>query len=1656
MSVSAYSSYMDTPHVSASRKSTVSHTVGRIAKTVRTCVVFVIVATLMLTYALMSMSGATSQSLPQLDTMTGKSLIASASRLGIGNAFAVDCNTAGTSTDDFKSCFDSATQDIQNSDSSAKSDPISWAGNHIDESTLTDDNSSSNVVAMVLYRVLGAYYLNPDLEQAPDNVDSWKTQECTALDSGHKDIHTGQVVDTPSFANSNCDVPSVTMEMAQNLFKTVIPLGIENGGVQSAKSPWGLGFSQALLPTNEVPVDSAQRQYKYTGLELFGYNLHWTNYNGEFDDISVLSQARISADLNFGSVAKTYAQGVLGGLGQSLSDNASRVLGYLKSGDLIGYASSILNFIPSVIGGTVSTALYRFMANFLNAFEYNATKQGNWYRSDFVASTVYAGQQLTSTQKALVRLVKYLDILSGDANSLTADFSQDEKDSQVPPAPSTTDDWDTWKTAHKDKLAWGETNLGIVASDYDSTAGSAQDKYKSFANAWNDSRDNWLNARKNQQAASQYQQLMSNPETQKKLISAVASADSTISNNDDENMLYCTTKDGKPEGKAEGKYVNLAYKYGLPQLGKEAYKNGKWQCSQQARPTIVGGLFGSARKDKSSENYIDTRRNAIPALNPLTLMFGSNVSRVSGALFGISNTIAMITNTLVGWSFTPILQNLGLKDMTISFMGNVRDSLYLPLIILFIAIGVTLVVFQTVRNGFAGAFKQMALIALVAVLGTVLLINPRFTFTVVDDVPSQAERAVAGVIFENMSRNDVLCSATGSAVGTLGIGAMTGFDGKDSHLNSDTLVRAMQCKVWEAFVFTPYVYGQWGTSYKNLYAQGYAGEGGSGARALTVDKDIQDLVGNAEVKLGGNVTIHNWAVYQLAHTMSGSITTDDPLMASGLLDRNLYRVVDVQAGPYNARGRNATYFDTWRGATGERYMVALSDVAMNIIGLIAIGGLALKKLEYTVAMSLFLFILPLMLLMGVMPSGMLRLKQYGFELLGLIVKRIFTVFFLALGLEVMIEIGGGADSDYMTLFMSTCALCLMMVMYGRELMSKLTATIDTQAGQFANFNDTVRNAVTGSVVGRYVSDTVRDVGVGTASSLIGMSLAGQYGDPNSRRALRRRMRDDVAPNGQRTRRVEMLRRQAQAKWEEFVKAHPESANDQQARARIFASYNKAYAELMRRRDIVMRSSGDSDISGDMSTITSLSQLSDYLGQRYNNMSNARAQEDKILREYRSGSTIGMGQVVRERVDTMLRRSSYSRLRHGQGSVMLETSRTINRDIQRANDFARDTVVSMVQGNFTGIDSQGNPVSSVAQALMSGLDTASTFGQYVLTDDDVMTAVNNMGDVRGLQSALTVGSQTGDYRLARSLVIQALNNEYNQAHHQGVQSSMWLRDGQIENEMAELMKDKAQLKQRLENYDNIPQDLSNSLVSGSDISELSQESQALLRKVATDKVSVDPDKLTWLGTLATVSQAQNGLDRINDLKQQTLASVLPEYRDELERERNTDYIKERDNLMKNRQGQAASRKALLDSQIKQYDEMIKNAPDRAQRLKFKNMRAQALNEKASINEQLSQYRHNHYIVSTTNNNWQKAIHDKIKDWNTRAQLEQGDPRRVSARVAQEHIEQLQEAYNYISVLQAQHDHISQAMNAPQGQTFKDKLDSINQAVRGARFATGDSE
>lgn len=896
----------------------------------------------------------------------------------------------------------------------------------------------------------------------------------------------------------NCDVPNIMAEFLQTMVSTFVPQGMQNATTDYAKveNPWfGL---PTRVPGGTVPVDDSLRSAKYTGLELFGYSMKYTSYNGEWDNIKVFTKARALS--NFGAMdtltlgVHTIVNGITSGAqkaGQNVSDSLSR-------GDILGAIGGA--FTGFFEGGTSSS-----LNTILDSSDLNVFNTNSWYRLNY-GSTAYGFRELTDEEVSQRMLAEIQDHLSGrtDGVKLPQDFLDLEGGPDKPKediASCQVTDTEGKKQEKSSRTGGGMSESDCAAAakaanpehpDYDWTVDGLQKKEK--LSTWKDRNKQWFDTAKKYEFTceiktdeekrtdnlasfyacvdSQFAE-KSKDQTQKMRDEGTAdwvkkainssnfskflTGSSAANLNSPKARLVCVDANGRD--RLEGGQPVYAYD-----------SNGNFQrdkCGQIRQP-IQNGLFGNGYDDNVKVPK-DTRYTVMTANTPMGITTPPRLIAGTVSNFGMSTSMLMtrIANTMVNLSFSPLTQTLGLDDVVVNFIDDVKDSLFFSTSVLLVAASALVTVFTTffTRQYRRGLMQLLYLFAM-GIVSTALLATPRTFMKLTDDVPAAVEATIATAIFDTGSAadGDQLCTATGNPVS---------YDGENQTLftYADTGNREMQCQIWRIFAFNTWVNGQWGTDYHQLFANGAPGA------EHHLENTNSDLVGDAAVKMGGQATEKNWALYQLDMLTQGT-TTDTPEATGtplGQVDPNMYRVVDAQAGPNNGAGTDGRHFMWWSGGQPEGRMVyALAGATNSVVGLIAILIFSTGKIVLTMV-TLFMFLaLPFMLLVGMFYHGGARLlSKYGWTMLSLMVERVFLVALLALLLRLLVLSGSAIDN-----FLLACVVCMGMsiaaIMLRKKLMGQIRNGIVTPHGgsalsQISDFSlervwkektpKTIRNAV---------------------------------------------------------------------------------------------------------------------------------------------------------------------------------------------------------------------------------------------------------------------------------------------------------------------------------------------------------------------------------------------------------------------------------------------------------------------------------------------------------------------------------------------------------------------------------------------------------------------
>jgi hypothetical protein len=991
---------------------------------------------------------------------------------------------------------------------------------------MEDDLANANLTdawSMMMYRIINpGYYLNSSvstdggqLNTQGSDVHSWKPNRyCSSLDR------------TSDYTNDNCDVPGITTQALQTLMYTILPSSISGGEKVSAKSPFNIGIPTSLIPGGSVPVNRGSN--KYTALEIFGYNLKWSTYNGEWDKIDVLTADRLTSEMSISDDISAAYQSVTNGISKAAGNASADVASAWNSKNLLSVAGSILSWPFKTAFNTATNSVYNFSELMLNGYERNIFDSNAWNRNSFYNDTAYNIRVLSDTEKTNVylALVQTLieDSYSAIADQYHIDVSNIEAQAAFPssaPASKKDDDnettesslWQQWIKANKAKLEWGKDNIGVDYTTYSpSSVTKATDEYAILKSDWNSKATAWKTQAIQDKLKSNlesFQQAWSGESNSGIASSAKAEAKSLIKNNS--LFWVCTNDDGTVQGTNDNGIIKMAIQGGLRDPGASAFdNNGNYQCKDSSgkvgalRQPISGALFGQQGTSEQKTKHADTRRQTSLTLSSL---FGNPLNGMAQFGLGISQKIAMLINYLIDMSFQPILSSLGIKSIVINVIDTLKTTMYMQLLVIFVVIGVMVAFVKAVRGHAIEGFKSIFLIIMTVLLGVILLYSPNAAFKLIDDYPSYIERAAASMILQTSSSpNSDICTSTASPTQSIDANKYTDLNGSKTKFDPDNTVRMIECNIWDAYVFEPWVMGQFGTGYSQLYATGHASSTG---KSVTVNDATSKLIGDAGVNMGGGTTIHNWALYQLSKQVSGTSTTDDSTQSVGTIDKNLYRLVDMQAGVDNAAGKDTSHWQWWKGSN-QRVLIGGMAIAASVGGLFSIGMFAIAKIEATVMMSVLMAIAPIMLLIGIIPgSGRNKMKSWLYKILSLAFKRVILVVLLSVQLVILILVAGSNQSDVMSNMMFMTAMSIIFSMYGKSIIKAFTEPIAHIGGDsFMDINVKAREQIRNS---RFMTNvrSSRDAFANLGGAIVGSAVVGGFVGQNSSTAIFSRYENSV-------------------------------------------------------------------------------------------------------------------------------------------------------------------------------------------------------------------------------------------------------------------------------------------------------------------------------------------------------------------------------------------------------------------------------------------------------------------------------------------------------------------------------------------------------------------
>lgn len=494
-------------------------------------------------------------------------------------------------------------------------------------------------------------------------------------------------------------------------------------------------------------------------------------------------------------------------------------------------------------------------------------------------------------------------------------------------------------------------------------------------------------------------------------------------------------KKKKENANSKAKKVNPFDRFGVAGLKWSSYA-GEWKyyetdgCADQdeASKTDFGVFYTDRKEPKASFN--ETPQSKDPRVIQYNKgLFASWSNSFNGmltnAIFSITKVIVTMTIALIGFSFTDVTELIGLGTNNgggglVGLFNNLYSGFFSPLLYSAFALTTVYVIYyglikRQIRKSLINGFGQTLACMFVA---AVIAGNASFWIPLPNKIATYGQAVIITAMGQSTTGKNGLCGTN--------VGAMT-LNSSSVNLNASDSTKKDQmkkisanmkstigCRMWEEFLFKPWVRGQFGTEYENLVV--------GGAKGSKLKNTNYKWTKKADVPLGGNTIVNNLALFQLsaqteAHAQISGETgtvTDSSTNKIQLVDgvsSDWWRVVDilsnydekeVKTTPTGGEGEvttivqtNKTALPQWQSWIGnnqsERYSTALLSVLFGGIG--SLGPLVFGMLTtvYSVGVTLLMALSPIFLLFGCWAGrGQIIFKGWLESLLSTMLKKIAT------------------------------------------------------------------------------------------------------------------------------------------------------------------------------------------------------------------------------------------------------------------------------------------------------------------------------------------------------------------------------------------------------------------------------------------------------------------------------------------------------------------------------------------------------------------------------------------------------------------------------------------------------------------------------------------
>lgn len=541
----------------------------------------------------------------------------------------------------------------------------------------------------------------------------------------------------------------------------------------------------------------------------------------------------------------------------------------------------------------------------------------------------------------------------------------------------------------------------------------------------------------------------------------------------------------------QGPKVSAFDRFGMAGLRWSSYQ-GEWKynyveaCANQNQvsPTNYGAFYDGRLEPKSTHNEVSTSKDPRTIQfnkSALSLISSAAIDIFSNGLFGIAKMVVTLTIVFVGLAFTDVTQLIGLSadgtsGLTATGMfTDIFNSIFTSFILIsFLFTALYLLYNGLFKRQFRMTISTLLKTIFIFIIAIVISTNPSYWIGVPNKVANYGQALVlssmAGV-YDNDTDQPTLCNTDVASIYD-GVdldaadnesGLMTEFEKVNKNMKS-----LIGCQMWEQLLFKPWVRGQFGAEYEDLYAD-------------KVDNINSSWVGNASVPLGNEETIDNWALFHLstqtnAHAQIGD--SNFPTRVNGV-NADWWRVVDalsnyneaemvdnIGGGAYQetymapVNSEPTKFWQSWVGNNStERVGSAIIAITFGIAGSIAPLIFSFSSVLYGLGITLLMMTSPLFLLFGTWAGkGQELFNSWLSTLVNTIIKKIVVSILLILSLALTMGIMDLAYSIGIVKSFILMIIVTTLLIKNKDKILNMMASVDfggafdlrTQANQFMN------------------------------------------------------------------------------------------------------------------------------------------------------------------------------------------------------------------------------------------------------------------------------------------------------------------------------------------------------------------------------------------------------------------------------------------------------------------------------------------------------------------------------------------------------------------------------------------------------------------------------